>query len=466
MHALQHTELCRLLKGQFAMAYTAYSQGDAPEAVMRGMNTARYILRYLSPVKHYAHLEQLIHSWNRTHRRLIVVRLSKQIRNAARLLVLHSNELVVIKHQHNIGDDQIDAWLAEFIAEAKQSAKAASASERPDPWADLAQLKARAASFQDFLKNPTDVTRHVAAMDITRFNNLQNKSLALNMKHADRVASDAQKLETTMRKEIDADASVAVADRDRVFSDKLSEAAIRLPAFLLNVLNQRLPALRDDFLTKWKAVFTPLTAVPGTVCSSGTTRLRSLQRAHLKKAELELEEAVKIYNFVAEKCNSREPDSSKHSALAVLTDCKDVNYQGVMPWASRVQSRGVVLRHERLNAVMKRLKIKRLKEELVLRGDEVRDVKEALLKTRVYMQAKLRQLLARVSCDREAWGRTAVLQSELKVITDLQKEWDDAFAHWQCFADGADSESDSDDEADPHADDDSDTEARAYADEF
>jgi hypothetical protein len=23
-----------------------------------------------------------------------------------------------------------------------------------------------------------------------------------------------------------------------------------------------------------------------------------------------------------------------------------------------------------------------------------------------------------------------VLQSELKVITDLQKEWDDAFAHW------------------------------------
>ena len=70
MHALQHTELCRLQKGQFAMAYTAYSQGDAPEAVMRGMNTARYILRYLSPVKHYAHLEQLIHSWNRTHRRL------------------------------------------------------------------------------------------------------------------------------------------------------------------------------------------------------------------------------------------------------------------------------------------------------------------------------------------------------------------------------------------------------------
>jgi hypothetical protein len=97
MHALQHTELCRLLKGQFTMACTAYSQGDAPEAVMRGMNTARYILRYLSPVKHYAHLEQLIHSWNRTHRRLIVVRLSKQIRNAARLLVLHSNELVVIR---------------------------------------------------------------------------------------------------------------------------------------------------------------------------------------------------------------------------------------------------------------------------------------------------------------------------------------------------------------------------------
>ena len=98
--------------------------------------------------------------------------------------------------------------------------------------------------------------------------------------------------------------------------------------------------------------------------------------------------------------------------------------------------------------------------------DEVRDVKEALLKTRVYMQAKLRQLLARVSCDREAWGRTAVLQSELKVITDLQKEWDDAFAHWQCFADGADSESDSDDEADPHGDDGSDSEERAYADEF
>jgi hypothetical protein len=86
--------------------------------------------------------------------------------------------------------------------------------------------------------------------------------------------------------------------------------------------------------------------------------------------------------------------------------------------------------------------------------------------TRVYMEAQLPQQLARLPADREAWGRTAVLQSELKVITDLQKEWDDAFAHWQCFADGADSESDSDDEADPHADDESDTEGRAYADEF
>ena len=466
MHALQHTELCRLLKGQFAMACTAYSQGDAPEAVMRGMNTARYILRYLSPVKHFAHLEQLIHSWNRTHRRQTIVRLSKQIRNAARLLVLYSNELVVIKHQHDIDDDQIDKWLDAFIAEAKQSAKAASASERPDPWADLAQLKARAAAFQDFVKNPTDVERQVAAMELTRFNNLQNKSLALNMKNADRVASDAQKLETTMRKEIAADASVAVADRDRVFSDKLSEAAIRLPALRLIAISIRLAALRDDFLTKWKAVYTPQTAVPGTVCSSGSKRLRSLQRAHHRKAGLELEEAVKIYNSVVEECNSREPDTTKRGQFAVLTDCKDVNYKGVMPWASRVENSGLISRPERLNAVMKRLKIKRLKEELVLRGDEVRDVKEALLKTRVYMQAKLRQVLARVSCDREAWGRTAVLQSELKVITDLQKEWDDAFAHWQCFADGADSESDSDDEADPHGDDESDSEERAYADEF
>jgi hypothetical protein len=466
MHALQHTELCRLLKGQFTMACTAYSQGDAPEAVMRGMNTARYILRYLSPVKHYAHLEQLIHSWNRTHRRLIVVRLSKQIRNAARLLVLHSNELVVIKHQHNVGDEQIDTWLAEFIAEAKQSAKAASASERPDPWADLALLKDRAASYQDFVKNPTDAKLQVASMDPTRFNNLQNKTLAINMKLADRIASDAQKLETTMRKEIAADPSVAVADRDQVFSDKLSEAAARLPAFLLNAITQRLSALRDDFLTKWQAVFTPLTSVPGTVWSSGTTRLRRLQRAHLKKAELELEEAVKIYNFVVENYNAREPDSAKRCELAVLTDCKDVNYQGVMPWASRVQSRGLVSRAERLNAIMKRLKIKRLKEELVLRGDEVRDVKDALVMTRVYMEAQLPQQLARLPADREAWGRTAVLQSELKVITDLQKEWDDAFAHWQCFADDADSESDSDDEADPHADDESDTEGRAYADEF
>ncbi len=124
--------------------------------------------------------------------------------------------------------------------------------------------------------------------------------------------------------------------------------------------------MRDGFLTKWKAVFTPLTSVPGTVCSSGTTRLRGLQRARLKKAELELEEAVKIYNFVVENCNAREPDSAKHCELAVLTDCKDVNYQGVMPWASRVQSwvsrvqsRGLVSRAERLNAVMKRLLIKR-----------------------------------------------------------------------------------------------------------
>jgi hypothetical protein len=140
-----------------------------------------------------------MHSWNRTHRRLIVVRLSKQIRNAARLLVLHSNELVVIKHQHNIGDDLIDTWLADFIAEAKQSAKAASASERLDPWADLALLKDRAASYQDFVtgKNPTDAKLQVASMDPTRFNNVQNKTLAINMKLADRIASDAQKLETT-----------------------------------------------------------------------------------------------------------------------------------------------------------------------------------------------------------------------------------------------------------------------------
>ena len=87
-------------------------------------------------------------------------------------------------------------------------------------------------------------------MDPTRFNNLQNKTLAINMKLVDRIASDAQKLETTMRKEIAAHASVAVADRDRVFSDKLSEAAIRLPAFLLNAITKRLPALRDDCLTK------------------------------------------------------------------------------------------------------------------------------------------------------------------------------------------------------------------------
>ncbi len=89
--------------------------------------------------------------------------------------------------------------------------------------------------------------------------------------------------------------------------------------------------MREDFFTKWKAVFTPLTAVPlaGTVCSSGTTRRRSLQRAHLKKAELELEEAVKIFTSRREMCtvNSRESDSRKHCELAVLTDCKDVNYE-------------------------------------------------------------------------------------------------------------------------------------------
>jgi hypothetical protein len=178
-----------------------------------------------------------------------------------------------------------------------------------------------------------------------------------------------------MRREIAADAPGAVADRDRVFSAlresrRLGQALRRRPPFGFlrhwavpserhHVHNHHtgsyttiyvLPRnaafkLREDFLTnltKWKAVFTPAgaatncqcgpgrrslvctLALAGTVCSSGTARRRSLQCAHLKKAELELEKAVKIYNFTSrrEMCtvDSRESDSWKHCELATGPD--------------------------------------------------------------------------------------------------------------------------------------------------
>jgi hypothetical protein len=47
-----------------------------------------------------------------------------------------------------------------------------------------------------------------------------------------------------------------------------------------------------------------------------------------------------------------------------------------------------------------------------------------------------------------------VLQSEIKLFTDLRDEWQRAFAHWEIFADD-DDESDSDgDSSDDESDDD------------
>ena len=54
MHALQNSAPCRFLKGQFSAV----------------INIARYMLRYLSPAKHFARLEEMLHSRHRAHLRL------------------------------------------------------------------------------------------------------------------------------------------------------------------------------------------------------------------------------------------------------------------------------------------------------------------------------------------------------------------------------------------------------------
>jgi hypothetical protein len=53
-----------------------------------------------------------------------------------------------------------------------------------------------------------------------------------------------------------------------------------------------------------------------------------------------------------------------------------------------------------------------------------------------------------------SWDRACLLQSELKLFTNLREEWQRAFGHWQIFADDDASDSDadsSDDESDDDA---------------
>jgi hypothetical protein len=91
-----------------------------------------------------------------------------------------------------------------------------------------------------------------------------------------------------------------------------------------------------------------------------------------------------------------------------------------------------------------------LKEEFVLLGAEVKDAKAVLDYIIERMQTELEKRRAVIY----SWDRACLLQSELKLFTNLREEWQRAFGHWQIFADDDASDSDadsSDDESDDDA---------------
>ena len=102
MHAAQHTDACSASKGQFNVKYTGYAQGDGAEAFMRHANAARGILKFLGRAKHFAHLDQLGLSHNRSALRATVTTLSRKIRHATRVMKMCTKELLVVMEKYNV----------------------------------------------------------------------------------------------------------------------------------------------------------------------------------------------------------------------------------------------------------------------------------------------------------------------------------------------------------------------------
>lgn len=212
---------------------------------------------------------------------------------------------------------------------------------------------------------------------------------------------------------------------------------------MLRLLRRRLASLRVDFVTKHTAI--------------GVTDISKSQRAaekrKFKRTEEEYHEAVKMYNLHVTRHNSALTEQAQYHTPAVWDQCKDVAYGGDFPWTAEAQSDGTVPRHVRQHASKLLMKSNRLKEEFVLLGAEVKDAKAVLDYIIEHMQAELDTCRAVIG----SWDRACVLQSEIKLFTDLRDEWQRAFAHWEIFADD-DDESDSDEDS---SDDESDDDARA-----
>jgi hypothetical protein len=96
------------------------------------------------------------------------------------------------------------------------------------------------------------------------------------------------------------------------------------------------------------------------------------------------------------------------------------------------------------------MKSNRLKEEFVLLVAEDKDAKAVLDYIIEHMQAELDTCRAVIG----SWDRACVLQSEIKLFTDLRDEWQRAFAHWELFADDDDASDSDDDSSDDESDDD------------
>ena len=198
MHAAQHTDACSASKGQFNVKYTGYAQGDGAEAFMRHANAARGILKFLGRAKHFAHLDQLGLSHNRSALRATVTTLSRKIRHATRVMKMCTKELLVVMEKYNVTAEVIGEWHTDFVTEAK-SANGVSAAGL-NPWEEFAYLESRAAKFQEFVTDPSNGEVEVEAMDPLRFNNFKAKKYSTLTRNAMRAVNEAQKAKNALRK--------------------------------------------------------------------------------------------------------------------------------------------------------------------------------------------------------------------------------------------------------------------------
>jgi Na+/phosphate symporter len=227
--------------------------------------------------------------------------------------------------------------------------------------------------------------------------------------------------------------------REQLFAQKLAAAVLALPTSILRLLDTRLASLREDFITKHTAIGSPNI--------SKTQKAAEMRR--FKRVSDEYHEAVKMYNLYLERDNASK-EEQKRRPQAVWEECKNVDYMGDFPWTAGTQSDGNVPHAVRQHASKLLMKSNRLKEEFVLLGAEVKDAKAVLDYIIERMQTELEKRRA-VIYSRD---RACLLQSELKLFTNLREEWQRAFGHWQIFADDDASDSDadsSDDESDDDA---------------